>query len=270
MACFRPMHGWLVKTPNENGRRPITFSIQEADIDKPMSIPCGKCEGCRAQKSIEWSVRLYHELQSYKQASFLTLTYDDAHLKQELCKEDLQKFFKRMRKKYAFRYFACGEYGGQTHRAHYHAIIFGHDFRDGSIDINDKLYTNEDVCAIWNQGMISIGQVSLQSIMYVAGYTQKKVADTDTFTLMSTKPAIGSTWLHQYKDEIIKNGFVVINGRKFTIPIQYMRKYDAEFADFKIQRQMEAKEKALKQAWYAIDNKQLNFRAKLSQKVEKI
>ena len=61
---------------------------------------------------------------------FLTLTYNDDNLPSDvgLHKDDLQRFFKRLRKALdtkKIRYFACGEYGDTTSRPHYHAIVFG-------------------------------------------------------------------------------------------------------------------------------------------------
>ena len=43
-----------------------------------------------------------------------------------LSKDDLQKFFKRLRKNYGkkVRYFACGEYGPKHYRPHYHLLFF--------------------------------------------------------------------------------------------------------------------------------------------------
>jgi hypothetical protein len=49
-------------------------------------------------------------------------------------KRDLQLFFKRLRKAYPdvkLRYFACGKYGEQFARPHYHVILFGKSFMKG-------------------------------------------------------------------------------------------------------------------------------------------
>ena len=61
--------------------------------------------------------------------AYITLTYNDDHLPANgsLQPRDLQLFWKRLRKARTpgIRYYACGEYGDQTARPHYHAIIFG-------------------------------------------------------------------------------------------------------------------------------------------------
>lgn len=84
---------------------------------------CGHCVACKMQRSREWSFRLNCEAYYWKDACFLTLTYDNEHLPSDnsLHKEDLQKFFKRLRKDidYPIKYYACGEYGDRFKRPHY-------------------------------------------------------------------------------------------------------------------------------------------------------
>ena len=97
-----------------NGRKVPNYSLVN-----PIDIPCGKCIGCRLAYSKEWAVRIVKECESFEYNYFLTLTYDDEHLKSpSLVKKDLQDFFKRLRWFYKknfnhdnIRYFACGEYG---------------------------------------------------------------------------------------------------------------------------------------------------------------
>lgn len=62
-------------------------------------------------------------MEEWKNASFVTLTYDNDSLPGDsgLHKEDFQRFMKRLRKYsgYDLKYFACGEYGGRFKRPHY-------------------------------------------------------------------------------------------------------------------------------------------------------
>ena len=104
-------------------------------------VGCGQCRWCRVHRTHEWAIRLVHELDSWPpgRALFLTMTYDDEHLpvvydpatervRATLVKTDFQKYIKRVRKSIhpqKIRYFACGEYGEETQRPHYHAIIYG-------------------------------------------------------------------------------------------------------------------------------------------------
>ena len=112
--------------------QPITIQVPIKGFKafQDLAVPCGKCIGCRIAKRKEWSLRMLHELTYHPQSSFITLTYDDYHLPSDnsLKKRHLQLFIKRLRKNLGERrikYFACGEYGGQTMRPHYHAILFG-------------------------------------------------------------------------------------------------------------------------------------------------
>lgn len=77
-----------------------------------------------------WANRI--ELESYMHAEsmFCTLTYSDEHLPPgaNLSPRDIGLFLKRLRKSLPgieVRYFIAGEYGDQTLRPHYHAILFG-------------------------------------------------------------------------------------------------------------------------------------------------
>lgn len=42
-----------------------------------MHLPCGRCIGCKLERSKQWAIRLMHEAQLHEANSFLNLTYDD-------------------------------------------------------------------------------------------------------------------------------------------------------------------------------------------------
>ena len=173
-----------------------------------------------------WSVRCYHESTQHDKTSFITLTYNDENLPSDgrIEKKHLQNFFKRLRKRYppqSLRYFACGEYGDQTNRPHYHAIIFGEDFRFDKVDINSELYTSPFLESVWGFGNVSIAPVTMASICYVCGYVTKKMDDPDTFNLMSRRPGIGHNWFQKYQDDLARTGTVTIEGREWPIPKRY-------------------------------------------------
>lgn len=163
---------------------------------------------------------MYHESQLHEQNCFLTLTY--ANAPKAIDKRHVQLFIKRLRKLYPLRYFATGEYGTKTHRPHYHAILFGRDFLERSSPINDSLYTHPDVLNAWGHGLVSIAPVTVASIMYVAGYVNKKIADKDTFNLMSRRPGIGHQWLEKWYDDIARTETVVMEGNEYPIPRKYL------------------------------------------------
>lgn len=158
MGCFHPLTAYQGPIVNENGRKPLIFL--KGDVDMSMSVPeghrllkvpCGLCDGCRLDYGKEWAVRCSLEAREYEHNYFVTLTYNDAFVPMsahdcfdpetgEVLSEDwtmtlnyrdLQKFWKRLRVKFArekgftgLRYYACGEYGPKNMRPHFHAILF--------------------------------------------------------------------------------------------------------------------------------------------------
>lgn len=224
MPCFYPLDAWRSRHVNESGKRSVVFRRDEAldPVSAYVQVPCGKCDGCRAERSMYWSIRMYHEASLHDQNSFITLTYRDDNQKL-LDKTHLQDFFRKLRYvSGSLRYFACGEYGTLTRRPHYHAVIFGHDFLAGSERVSSQEYTNAEVADCWGHGLISIGSLSMAACCYVAGYVNKKLGDTDTFTLMSRRPGIGSTWLDKYADDIARTGMVTIEGKELPVPKRYL------------------------------------------------
>lgn len=212
-------------------------------LTNPIDIPCGHCVGCRMQHAKEWSVRCSLERENYSddECLFLTLTYDPRHLPFEgqLCKKDLQDFWKRLRRAgYKFRYFACGEYGEQYQRPHYHAIVFGLRLTDlvfYSMSNNmSSLYSSKELQRIWSNGAVSIGYADSASIAYVAGYCEKKQNDphwndykVKPFTTMSRKPALGTQYLMDNERSIIATNKVYGDfgsTHSFGVPRHFIRK----------------------------------------------
>lgn len=189
-----------------------------------VELPCGRCPGCLLNRARQWRDRCIAESFYHKSNYFLTLTYDDEHVpfgpsgNMTLRKKDLQDFWKRLRHETDVRYFACGEYGDTTHRPHYHAIAFGLDLPD--ITLNDFGHLESRILTSkWSNGMVSIGEVNEKTCGYVARYTYKKAFKDlqlfyDTFqvepefTVMSRRPGIGSTF---FDDE----GLYLYNNGKF-------------------------------------------------------
>jgi len=135
MACYHPISAWRGEIL-ESGKRSVIFDrTKECLPDSEMSIPCGQCIGCRLERSRQWALRCVHEAALYQDNCFITLTYNDENLPktQTLVLEDVQKFWKRLRKHFKtkqIRYYLAGEYGELTLRPHYHACVFGFDFKD--------------------------------------------------------------------------------------------------------------------------------------------
>lgn len=251
MPCYSPIQSWLSKHVNDSGKRSVTFQKSEAlQPDDPLQIACGQCIGCRLKKSKTWAARCMHESQSHDQNSFITLTFNDQELfKREnpmsLDKQELRRFFKRLRKKVGkLRFYACGEYGEQTARPHYHALIFGYDFPDKvlyKIQNGHRLYTSDTLEKVWPYGHAIIGNLNYDSAAYVARYCLKKITGvnaeehyqwinsntgeilsrTPEFVTMSKKPGIGREWIEKYYQDVYPHDYLVINGGKSSVPKYY-------------------------------------------------
>lgn len=194
--------------------------------DNTLTLPCGKCLGCRTAAARAWAIRCQLELQQHSNAAFVTLTYDAKHLPPTLQKRDLQLWLKRLRKSsrqnsaQPLRFFGCGEYGETNKRPHYHAIIYGLKPADKQL-----------VADTWAQGRTQVDHATARAIGYTAGYTNKKIewntgepherVDLETgevytyqpaFTQMSRRPGIAAhvRQFHQsWRRHAIHNGHQV-------------------------------------------------------------
>jgi hypothetical protein len=253
MACFHPMEGWRLHTVNPvTGKKGITFKRKDADRDPSLlsiAIPCGKCLGCRMDRSRSWAIRCMHEASMYERNCFITLTYDDKHLPEigSLQLRDFQLFMKKLRKQFGngIRFFHCGEYGPKYGRPHYHAILFNFDFPDKEpwkVRNGFQTWRSKSLEKIWKGGFSEIGSVSFESAAYVARYITKKqttqawwteseVYDKETgemlgrrspeYTTMSRRPGIGRPWLDKFRSDVYTQDMVVMGGREMRPPKFY-------------------------------------------------
>lgn len=212
-----------------------------------MFVPCTRCTQCKIQKARELSLRMMHQLQYEKKASFITLTYSDSYLLESgnaignLRKEELQKFFKRLRKQLPDRnikYFACGEYGEKYGRPHYHAIIFGITFEEHKKHHYRGVYQALSGPAVksWDHGAVYIGTVTHFSTSYVAKYVHKKYnkkmeafygqGRRQPFHVISN--GIGKEFAIQNMYQIMENAYVLQRGHKVGVPKYYRYLYQKE------------------------------------------
>lgn len=191
----------------------------------------------------------------HDRSCFITLTYDGDNVPSTLIYSDFQKFMKRLRKKFgAVRFYMCGEYGEQFDRPHFHACLFGIDFSEDRVVFkelsNGRLYVSKSLESLWSFGFSSIGDVTIESAAYVAGYVMKKITgdmaedhyksfDPYTgeifckepeFSRMSLKPGIGAKFAAKYGAELVANGFAVVSGKKCAIPKFYDSILQSSFA----------------------------------------
>jgi len=272
MGCTNPQtmtrSTWEGMPPDHPG---LHMHPRSGVMQVGLTVPCGKCVSCASAKASQWAVRAYHEASLHSQNSFLTLTYKDEHLPDDgrVSLVHLQDFWRELRRRYAptkLRYLACGEYGELTRRPHYHAIIFGADFREGSVPLLMDGYTNPVVEEIWGHGIISIQDVTMASCCYVAGYATKKLNDPDTFVRMSTRPGLGHDWLDKYEDEIRRLGGVVIDGRLYPVPKRYMDWLD--FDDIKAYQADQVRQNP--KTWQQRASRNVNATQRIKNRQEKL
>lgn len=246
MPCFHPLKGYKARNGGLTFRKSETSGIA-------LTVPCGQCIGCRIDYSKQWAVRMIHESRRHSDSCFLTLTYDDDHLpaNQSLVPSDLQKFWKRYRKAVAprkIRYYACGEYGDENLRPHYHAALFGHlpdDLELFSGSRGYSLYTSEMLAGIWGKGHCTVGHLTPETCAYTARYITKKITGPPAeqayervleggelvsvlpeFSRSSRRPGIGFEHFQEFCSDIYPDDFVVHNGRKSKTPRFYDKLLD--------------------------------------------
>jgi len=206
-------------------------------------VPCGRCPYCLQRRRTQWTQRLEYELRDHTTASFVTLTYNNSfvpiashsetsEILLSLCKRDLQLFFKRLRKLLSFpiRYYAIGEYGGNTERPHYHAIIFGlpphsPELQEAWTDPKTKFSIGHTHC----------GAVTESSIAYVTAFhvgLNDLLDDYDQaieppFSTMSRMPGLGHSYIGRmrewHRSERPKDYSIPIYGQRRTATPRYFR-----------------------------------------------
>lgn len=180
-------------------------------------------------------------LESFKHAEsvFVTLTYDPVHYPPDGSLRPLHMrafldLLRKLMKPAKFRYYAVGEYGDQTWRAHYHVILFG-------IRVVDA----ERIARAWNKGFCSVFPLTIELAQYCAGYVVKKMTMKDhpqlsgrapEFARMSLRPGIGAKAMEdvalalgdaQGAESISRNGDVpdhLLRGRKKLVLGRYLRR----------------------------------------------
>lgn len=244
MPCYAPLKGWYSDEVNESGKRSIVFNKKDALCPVEVIVPCGKCIGCRLERSRQWAVRCVHEASLYDENCFITLTFDERHvdLNRSLVKSDFVLFMKRLRKEFGsgIRFFHCGEYGDKLDRPHHHACLFNFDFPDKvlwSVRDGVRLYRSATLERLWPFGFCTVGDVTFDSAAYVARYVVKKMNGNvaklhyqgrePEYCTMSRRPGIGAKWYEKFKTDVFPHGFVVIrDGKKVKVPPYYMKKYE--------------------------------------------
>lgn len=263
VTCFHPVKAYRSREISPTtGRYGVTFNPVKGLVEgSSLSVPCGRCIGCRIDRSRAWAVRCVNESQLYENNCFLTLTFDDKYLPDDFSVHvrTWQLFMKRLRKSLPqkIRFFACGEYGEddvspfEGNRPHYHGLIFNHQFADlklHSKSNNQPLFTSQNLQSLWPYGFSTIGNLTYQSAAYVARYTIKKIGGdaaaahysrihplsgnlvrvNPEFAVQSRRPGVGAKWFETFKSDIYPSDFVVMDGKRHPVPKYYHLKLSEE------------------------------------------
>lgn len=164
---------------------------------------CGQCFCCRINKRRENVTRLLAESLFHDDSTFITLTLDDNTKETgygvkygdftQLNKSYIQAWLNRFRMRVSptrIRYFLVGEYGKQTLRPHYHAILFGWPpcLYGGSNQMVFRQFDRPCPCpscvpvhSTWAIGKVTLDRVEPESLQYVAGYVVDKIDEVEGF-----------------------------------------------------------------------------------------
>lgn len=238
--CLNPVLAYCLGT-NSEGKKIMSFKIHPEDSiaslqrlygeDNVYTLPCGQCDSCRKNYSQEWAIRCQLEAMYHPFNYFITLTYEDHHLKRASYK-DFQKFIDRLElfntsKKYKNRvkFFCCEEYGEITHRYHLHAILF----LEFPLTLCDEVlkgsfyhYHSKELSKLWRNGVHDITPFETDCGAYVAKYTVKSSDFKDHGNIHMSKN-LGKQYFEDHYQEIIDNNFKIYlktsNNKKQYVPI---------------------------------------------------
>lgn len=204
-------------------------------------MPCGKCAQCAKKVQNDWYIRIFEESKNWDSSYFFTLTYNEESVPyvtndngdkfNTVCRDDVQKFMKRLRKhlylchgdSYRIKFFLCSEYGPKTNRPHYHGIIF-------NITADDVHFIEES----WQNGFVNVSRVrGAGSFRYVSKYCSKPSVlryelthpVEKTFRLMSK--GLGKSYCDDSQNrafhisDIFGHHYYFANGFKYGLPRYY-------------------------------------------------
>lgn len=206
--------------------------------DQNITVPCGKCFYCRRKYVLMWTLRLTHELISYKNnAVFVTLTYNNENLPADKSVNirDIQLFIKRVRKYFKdikIKYYCVSEYGNEnkTYRPHYHLILYGLHVDDEKKAIfkMSHLFTTK----LWKKGFTTVKPCNSDRIGYTVKYLMKNyLYENDKIIKKGYKPnfslkskGLGLDYLLENWKDYIYRDFINFKKYKIGVPRYYKNK----------------------------------------------
>lgn len=204
----------------------------------PQLIPvrCGKCVACRAHRASKKAAQLFHESTCWDQSCFITLTYNDENLPGFTLGDiapDWEPFYRRLERYLKgqgicdFAWYAAAELGYQDGRPHFHLILYGTDFIDGSSKQGTG-FKNPELESLWKKGFIHIQPLTAASCNYICKHFRKSHYEK-AFTPRGTK-FLGRKFVEKYGEcDIARTGKVIINGGFYPLPDSYRKWFPEAF-----------------------------------------
>lgn len=193
MVCYSPLRGQIAP----DGTR--YWWLTAAACGKPDTADfvysCGRCVGCCLRRARDLAIRCVHQSRSVDISTchFLTFTHSDSSLprlpdgRPTLDKTLMPAMFKRLRKNTGvagIKFLQVGEYGTQTLRPHYHAVVFGlplsdlRPFKKGRF--GHQLYNSKTLQDAWqDRGHVVAGSFTFDTAQYCARYMLDKQLHAD-------------------------------------------------------------------------------------------
>lgn len=198
--------------------------------DYKIFVPCGRCLGCRKDRSRMWRVRLLHEHMygKHKNCICLTLTIDNENYAkfsdQAGIKSCVRSFLDRLRyytpqRKLPKRFFVS-ELGEEGDRLHFHGFMW-------DIDVPYEI-----IRKCWNYGFIWIDRLkSVRQLSYATKYITKPSFKFH-YPIVLVSPGLGSGYLkqkqwmdwHRQDPDVFLRYTCEFAGWTYSLPHYYRRK----------------------------------------------
>lgn len=174
--------------------------------------------------------QINNEIKQYVKKLWLTSpvssqfeNFKDFRQRYVLCKYksdiDYYKKTEFEKRKIKIKYLLTAEYGKRTHRPHYHAILFGVDFKEDRTFYKkskrgNTIFMSKTLSSIWNNGICTVDCVNVSSKVarYCTKYCAKDARAEDTFMLVSR--GIGDNGLMRDFNGL----YYMVDGREYPIP----------------------------------------------------
>ncbi len=174
-------------------------------------VGCGQCLPCRINRRRVWAHRLVLESLTHSSSLFVTLTYNDTSLPNNLSLVPLhpQLWMKRYRRAIfprLCRFYLVGEYGDLSQRPHYHVALF-----------NSSIEDTPHIESTWGFGHVHVGDLTPASAQYLCGYVTKKLTSKrdarlngrhPEFARMSNRPGIGADAMDIVGEALFNKHFI--------------------------------------------------------------